>query len=150
MKIKNIIVNVVVFNGKKILIAKRSMQKTHAKGFWTIPGGKMEIKKGDEWGVLEETAHREVLEETGIEIHDDLMLLCNNIFIRDDNNTASLAITFVAAYKSGDVATSSETTQVEWISKNEMQNYTFAPNVRNYIDLAYIKSSKNVSKTPRF
>lgn len=64
---------VMVFNGQKVLLAKR--KNSHGEGMWCCPGGHLE------WGErFEECAKREVLEETGVEVDDvEIVGITNDI-----------------------------------------------------------------------
>lgn len=70
-----ILVNGVVFRGNKVLISQRSFEEEHMPGRWTIPGGKVDNGDDDMFNVLQQTVKREVLEETGVEISDDMELV---------------------------------------------------------------------------
>ena len=54
-------VGVVVFRGEEVLLAQRGKKpRLHS---WSIPGGAQELGE-----TIEDAAHREILEETGLEI----------------------------------------------------------------------------------
>ncbi|MEK7504142.1 MAG: NUDIX domain-containing protein, partial [Patescibacteria group bacterium] len=73
-----ILVNAVVFWEDKVLISQRSWEEEHMPGRWTIPGGKVDPVKEDVFDILQKTAKREVMEETGVEIADEMALIMNN------------------------------------------------------------------------
>ena len=75
---------------------------------------------------------KEILEEVGIEIFDDIVLVHNNTFTRSNGDDV-LALVFVCKYKSGEVKSLEDTADVKWIAKEEIDNYEFPPNVKEYI-----------------
>lgn len=72
-------VGVMVLRGNKILLGKRSINEETAdtelkgEGTWTMPGGKIEYGES-----FEETAIREVKEETGINLKNVKVICINN------------------------------------------------------------------------
>ncbi len=131
-----ILVNAIVEKDDKILISQRSMEETHEPGRWTIPGGKVERTEGDVWNVIEETLSKEVMEETGIEIKNNVQLLTNNTFIRSTGQHV-VALTFICHWKAGEAKPLEDTINVKWISKDELNNFDFAPNVKTYIEKGF-------------
>jgi len=129
----SVLVNVVVEKDGKILISQRGLDEDHEPGKWTVPGGTLEHTERS-FNVLEETAKREVLEETGIEVEDEMHLLINNTFNHDKDNLLVIAIVFFCRYKSGEAKPLEDTIDVKWITKEEIDNYEFPhPNVRSYV-----------------
>jgi len=132
----SVIVNGVIVNSDdKILISQRSFEEGHEGGKWSIPGGKIETI-GEEHNVFLKNIKKEILEEVGIEIFDDISLVYDNTFIRS-NGDEVLALIFICRYKSGEARPLEDTIKVEWIGKNEMNNYQFPPNVKEYILMGF-------------
>ncbi len=133
-----ILVNALVEKDGKILISQRSMEETHEPGKWTIPGGKVERTSGDVWNIIEETLAKEVKEETGVDIKEDVQLLTNNTFIRSTGQHV-VALTFICQYKAGEAQPLEDTIDVKWITRNELHKFEFAPNVKTYIENGFKK-----------
>ncbi len=131
-KSHHVIVNVVVEKDGKILVSQRSFEEGHEPGKWTIPGGKVDKTEGDVWNVLEATCAREVREETGIEIQNNLELLTNNTFIHSSGKHA-IALIFLCHWKSGEPQALEDTINVKWISSVELDTLEFAQNVKTYL-----------------
>ena len=75
------VVQVAIEHDGKFLIIKRPAGK-HAGGLLDFPGGKMEaIDEKNEWDILRFAAKREILEEVGLELEDDLKYIVSNHFI---------------------------------------------------------------------
>lgn len=129
----SVLVNIVVEKEGKILISQRGLEENHEPGEWTIPGGTLE-KTGTFFNALEETAKREVLEETGVEVEDKMHLLTNNTFNHDKDSLLVMAIVFLCHYKSGEAKPLEDTINVKWITRGEVDSFQFPhPNVKSYI-----------------
>jgi len=133
----SVIVNGVVVKKGKILLAQRSDKERHVPGRWSPPGGKLE-ETGTVWHALEKTIKKEVFEETGIEIEDEMHLLINNTFNHEEDNLLVISNVFLCKYKDGKARPLEDTVAVKWISENEIHNYEFThANVKNYIVKAF-------------
>ena len=131
-----VLVNAVVFKGDKVLISQRSMEEQHEPGKWTIPGGKAERGSAGQFNILEKTAKREVLEETGIVVGDRMRFVCDNSFIKADGQH-TIALIFACEHKSGEPAALEDTMACIWEDPGALDRYDFAPNVRDYIAAAF-------------
>ena len=131
-KFYSVIVNSVIVNDEgKVLIAQRSPNEGHEGGKWSIPGGKIE-SVGEEHDVLLKNIKKEILEEVGVEIFDEIVLVHDNTFTRSNGDDV-LALIFLCKYKSGEVKPLEDTVDVRWIGKEEIDNYQFPQNVKEYI-----------------
>ncbi len=138
----SVIVNGVIVKDNKILLAQRSAKEKHVPGRWSPPGGKLE-ESGTVWQALEKAVKREVLEETGIEVEDEMHLLVNNTFNHEEDDLLVISNVFLCKYKSGEPKPLEDTVAVAWIGENEIDDYEFThQNVKNYIIKAfeYLKS----------
>lgn len=135
----SILVNAVVFKDNKVLISQRSFEEKHMPGAWTIPGGKVDLTEGDVFHILEKNVKKEVMEETGIEVEDEMEMITNNSFIRGSNNQHVVVIVFKCTYKSGEATALEDTIDCKWVSLNEVKDIEFPPNVQNYIFTAYAR-----------
>jgi ADP-ribose pyrophosphatase YjhB (NUDIX family) len=137
-KLHSVIVNAVVEKDGKILISQRSFDEGHEGGKWTIPGGKIDKTEGNIFNIIEKTCARETEEETGIKIKENIQLITNNTFIRS-NGQHVIALICLCHWQSGEAITLEDTIGVKWISKDEINNFDFAPNVKDYILLGFEK-----------
>jgi 8-oxo-dGTP diphosphatase len=143
----NIVVNGVIFNEQdQVLIAKRASNDDHEPGMWTTPGGTLE-STGEAFSIIEKTLKREIMEEVGIEIDDDLRLIANNTFMKS-NGSSVLAIMFLCHYKSGTARPLDETEELAWVTKAELDSYIFPPNVKNYVMSGYTARQKLSEDVP--
>ena len=128
-----VIINAVVAKGGKILISQRGFKDEHGAGKWSIPGGGLEYT-GVVYNALQETAKKEVLEETGVEVEEEMHLIANNTFQHNEDALQVIAIVFLCHYKSGEPKPLEDTADVCWISPEEIDNFEFHNiNVKNYI-----------------
>lgn len=133
----SVIVNGVVVKDGKILIAQRSDEEKHVPGRWSPPGGKLD-ETSIVWHALEKTVKKEVFEETGIEVEDEMQLLINNTFKHEEDNLLVISIVFLCKYKGGEARPLEDTMAVKWINENEIDNFEFPhTNVKNYIVKAF-------------
>ncbi|MFA6007364.1 MAG: NUDIX domain-containing protein [Candidatus Shapirobacteria bacterium] len=132
-KLHSVIVNAVIEKEGKILVSQRSFEEGHEGGKWTIPGGKVDKTEGNVFNIVEKTCAREVMEETGIKIKDNVQLITNNTFIRS-NGQHVIALICLCHWESGEVKALEDTIGVQWITKEDLDNFDFAPNVKGYIE----------------
>jgi mutator protein MutT len=135
-KFYSVIVNAVIVNDEsQVLIAQRSLEEGHEGGKWSIPGGKIE-STGEEHDVLLKNIKKEIIEEVGVEIFDDIILVHDNSFIRSNGDDV-LALVFLCRHKSGEARPLEDTINVKWVGKEELDNFQFPPNVKEYILKAF-------------
>jgi len=126
---KNIPVHVVaVFafiekNGK-ILLAKRSLNDPQAGGEWSIPGGKVEVDEGG--AILLKSLKKEIREEVGLEIEDDIKLIWDEGFYRVSGHHV-VGLTFLCRWKSGVAKALEGQEEVKWFDKKELKSFTGLP-----------------------
>lgn len=104
--------------GEKYLIAQRSLKDDQAAGQWAAPGGKVDLEVEDD--IIENTLKREILEEVGVEVEDELELVASKSFIRSSGDHV-VGLSFLVEYKSGEAQPLEDQEQVMWASKEEMK-----------------------------
>ena len=124
-------------NGRfKYLITKRSMDEKKFPGLWTVPGGKLEKEDIESsrpvgifsYDVLNRTAIRECLEETGIQIREPINYLTSIVYEKDDG--LNLIISF---YTRNTRITKINPKNSKWIYINEINSYSFIEGITNEI-----------------
>ena len=130
----SVIVNAVIASQEgKILLTQRGFQEEHGPGTWSIPGGKLEFS-GVVYEALQKTAAKEAMEETGVEIEEEMQLIANNTFQHDEDALQVVAMVFLCRYKSGEPKPLEDTADVRWIGVEEIDNFEFHNiNVKNYV-----------------
>lgn len=116
----------------KYLLAKRSPHEIQAGGDWALPGGKVETE--DMADIIQKTLADELREEVGIEITNEIQLIGNGAFTRDDGAHV-VGMTFVCHYASGEAQPLEDTTEVKWMSIEELEALTdIKPFLKKEID----------------
>ena len=121
------IVNVeaaVVQNGRYLMVI-RSEREAHAAGMLSFPGGKVEYE-GALDDVLEATARREVLEETGITVAEEMAYVESKSFGIDE---PVVDIVLLCRYQTGEIQPGDpdEVAGVEWLSAEEILAHPRTP-----------------------
>ncbi|MEM9682053.1 MAG: NUDIX hydrolase [Pseudomonadota bacterium] len=110
-------VGVVVWRGDEVLLIERG--KGPVSGNWSLPGGKQELGE-----TVEEAAHREIMEETGLEIDIVGLLDVVNLVRRDDEGRVRFHYTlvdFTARWRAGDAVAGSDAAAVRWVPFEELK-----------------------------
>lgn len=110
-------VSAIVKKDDKYLLARRSYVDDQSPGAWSFPGGKVENEVGK--NILQEALKREVFEEVGVEITDDIELIYNDSFIRSSGDFV-IMFTFICHWKSGEAKPLEDQAEVIWLTAEEM------------------------------
>jgi len=78
-------VDAAVVRDGEYLVIERSAEEEHAAGTVAFPGGKVEQTEG--FDAIENTARREVREETGVEV-GAVEYVSSNAFVADEGRSA--------------------------------------------------------------
>ncbi|MFX1254368.1 MAG: NUDIX hydrolase [Promethearchaeota archaeon] len=115
-----------IFHEDKWLIIKRSEQEEYAGGTISFVGGKIDDTEYIE-DVLEKTLKREILEEVGVEIEDEMVYVNSTLFIANDEPVVD--IIFLCKYKSGTAHCKSpdEVAAVYWMTTEEVVSHPNTP-----------------------
>ncbi|AKI97174.1 NUDIX hydrolase [Kosmotoga pacifica] len=116
------IVNVeaAIYKEDKWLLVKRSKKEEHAPGAISLVGGKVEVNEALP-NILEETLKREIMEEVGIEVYDDIQYVESKSFFTDKGEPV-VDIVFLCRYKSGKphCVNKDEVAEVFWLAAQEI------------------------------
>lgn len=124
-----------VFKNGRLLVAQRSMDEGHLPGYWAVPGGKVELDS-EVWNIIEKTVQNEVSEETGVTISEEMRMFCNNSFLRTDGQPV-IAINFICSYESGVAESLDGTSDVHWVTEQELQQLKVESNTLKQMQLAF-------------
>ena len=85
--------------GRRYLMIVRGADGSHAPRALSFPGGKVEPNDGSD-EAFESMPRREIREEVGVEIGDEVVYVDNRRFDTDDGRQA-LNVTFLCRFRSG-------------------------------------------------
>ena len=100
-------------DGQYLMIVRG--EEEYAPGGLTLPGGKVEGAEGRE-DVLEETLRREIAEETGLEVHDEMAYVRSSAFVAVGETVVD--VVFLCRYRAGTAtaADPGEVAAVHWMT----------------------------------
>lgn len=121
------IVNVegaVVKDGRYLMIVRGEGE--YAPGGLNFPGGKVE-GAGTADNVLEETLHREIAEEAGLQVHEEMIYIRSSAFVADGDPVVD--VVFLCRHKAGEAyaADPAEVAAVRWLTAGEVLTHPETP-----------------------
>ena len=122
-------VGVVVLKGESVLLIRRG--KAPRKGEWSLPGGSQNVGE-----TVRETAAREVLEETGVEIGTPRFLEVIDSIVPDDEGRVRFHYTLIefwAEWQSGVARAADDAVHAEWVSLELLQDMKIWETTRRVI-----------------
>ncbi|MFH1968479.1 MAG: NUDIX hydrolase [bacterium] len=131
---KKAVNNIIINQGGKILIIKRTVRKEKAyPGLWDLPGGGVE-----EGETLQETAKREAMEEVSLEIKP--VQDCFYVYHYEDKDLYVYGM--ISETNSASVTLSEAHTEFKWISKDEYKNFEYTLSVTATIEEFFNKNEQ--------
>jgi 8-oxo-dGTP diphosphatase len=120
-------VDAAIHHEGKWLIIERSTKEEHAGGLLSLVGGTVEEQDGT-MDILEDTVKREVYEEVGVVVHEDMQYVHSSSFVADKGERV-LNIVFLCEYKEGEayVKAKDEVERVRWMTIDEILVHSKAP-----------------------
>jgi 8-oxo-dGTP diphosphatase len=112
-------VGVVIWRGDEVLLIERG--KGPVSGNWSLPGGKQELGE-----TVQETAHREIKEETALDIDIVGLLDVVDLVRRDDAGRVRFHYTlvdFTANWRAGEAVAGDDAAAVRWVRLDEIDQY---------------------------
>lgn len=120
-KIARIGVGVFVFRNGKFLMGGR--KNAHGDGTWSVPGGHLEF--GEK---IEQTAKREVFEETGVKINNIKVAgITNDIFKKEDKHYITIWVTSNWISGKEKITEPDKFIGLEWRDFNSLPKLLFLP-----------------------
>lgn len=115
---RNVVVTLECFvkKGSKYLMLHRNPNKRIMPDIWMAPGGHREFNEG-----LFACAHREIFEETGLQIKNLQIKATGNAFVKDIDQEFFFHM-LVADYAGGELQTNESDGSFKWLTKKEILN----------------------------
>ncbi|MCM3666192.1 NUDIX domain-containing protein [Mesobacillus subterraneus] len=116
-----------VYRDGKWLVIERSSKEEHAGGMLSLVGGTVE-NEGFSKKLLERTLKRELSEEVGITIKDDVQYIRNTSFLLKDGKEV-LDLVFFCEIETGEpfVKSSDEVEAIYWMTTDEIYDHPKSP-----------------------
>lgn len=116
-----------ITDGEHYLMIMRSAQEEHAPGALSVPGGKVEAQ-GFANTILEATLRREILEEVGVEVDDEMIYVESKLFTTDAG-VPVVDIVFLCRYRSGTptIIDRAEVAAIQWMTAAEVFAHPATP-----------------------
>ena len=121
------------------LMVIRGEGESYLPGALTLPGGKVE-DAGIEDNIFRETLRREIREEVGVEVHDEMIYVESKSFVADGDPVVD--VVFLCRYHSGEavVGDPDEVAAVHWMTAEEVLRHPKTPTwTRQSIELAEVR-----------
>lgn len=117
-------VGAVVIDEGRMLLVQRG--RDPGKGLWAVPGGK--VRSGE---ALRVTARREVLEETGLEVHIGELAWVGEVI---DDDYHIVLIDFYGQLLGGEMHAADDADDVRWVPLGEVRDYPLTPTMYDLLD----------------
>jgi 8-oxo-dGTP diphosphatase len=131
-------VGAIIFNRDRILMAQRGKQPL--EGWWSLPGGALEIGES-----LQDAVCREVLEETGLVVRPVKLF---EVFERIMRDTAGVPeyhyvlIDYVCRVTGGELRPGDDVCRVEWVRRRDLAGLQITEGTLQVIERAFRKRRK--------
>ncbi len=110
-----------IVEDERVLLVQRANDPQ--KGLWVTPAGFMEWNEDPA-----EAACREVLEETGLDVHIDRLL---DVFhTPDDSGLADVVIAYAASIQGGKLQAADDAEDAAWFTRDNLPELAFLPTQR--------------------
>ena len=126
-------VGVIVFRDQEVLLVKRNKEPN--KGQWSIPGGRQIIGE-----TIKNTAHRELLEETGVCVDQLLLVDVVDAIFPDVGGKIKYHYTlidYMGHWRSGECSAGDDAQEVKWVFLKELSSYSLLDDTINIIHKAF-------------
>ncbi len=122
-------VGAIVIKDGKVLLVKRGIPP--GKGLWAIPGGHIELGE-----ILQETAEREILEETGVVVKARGPVYTFDLIERDNLGKIRfhyIVVDLMAEYVSGEPHGADDALEACWLSWEEIKKLSVTRSTINLL-----------------
>jgi ADP-ribose pyrophosphatase YjhB (NUDIX family) len=137
-------VGALIFRRDRILMAQRG--KDPLKGWWSLPGGALELGE-----MLEAAVCREVLEETGLEVEPVKLFEVFERIIRDASGAPEyhyVLIDYVCSVIGGKLFPGDDVSAVEWVRRRDLPSLQITEGTLAVIEKAFEQRREWKQATP--
>lgn len=127
-----------LFDRDRILLVERG--KDPLKGYWSLPGGVLEVGETLEEGVI-----REVREETGLQVKPLGVLEIFERIIRDSQGVAEyhyVLIDYICRITGGTLVADDDVSRVAWVPRRKLSTYSITEGTFPVIKKGYRERRK--------
>lgn len=114
-------ITAIVENNGEFLFIRRSRNSRNMAGKWVFPGGKIEV--GED---AIQALYRELKEETGLNLSNQVAFLSSYRFIREEDASSSVGFVFIVKSNNRDVKKDKSIEEYKWIKPEEIADYDFS------------------------
>ncbi|MGI8989333.1 MAG: NUDIX hydrolase [Bryobacteraceae bacterium] len=126
-------VGALILDRDRILLVERG--RDPLKGFWSLPGGVLELGE-----TLQQGIHREVLEETGLTVETLAVLEIFERIMRDPDGQPEyhyVLIDYVCRVTGGALIAGDDVSRAQWIERGDLQHYRITEGTVPVIEKAF-------------
>ena len=131
-------VGAIILHRDRVLLVERG--KAPLKGYWSLPGGVLEVGERLEAGV-----RREILEETGLEIRPLGVVEIFERIMPDAEGRPEyhyVLIDYLCKVTGGTLCAASDCSQAQWVPRRELKNYRITEGTPPVIEKAFTNRAK--------
>jgi len=124
-------VSAAIFRDDKILLVRRA--RAPAKGFYSLPGGRVEFGES-----LHAALHREVKEETGLQIEIIGLAAWREVLPGGSGGGHYLIMSFAARWAGGEVVLNEELDDFKWLVPDALDDLKLTSDLQEVIRSAHL------------
>lgn len=137
-------VGAIIFRRDRILMAQRG--KEPLKGWWSLPGGALELGES-----LQDAVRREVLEETGLQVKPLEVFEVFERIMRDSAGAPEyhyVLIDYRCRVTGGELRAATDVCAVEWVRRRDLRNLQITEGTLAVIERAFRKRPRPSAPRP--
>lgn len=131
-------IGAIILDRDRVLMVERG--KPPLQGYWSLPGGVLEAGE-----TLEEGLRREILEETGLEIHARGVVEIFERIMRDSLGRPEyhyVTVDYLCRVTGGTLCAASDCARAEWVPRRELRHWKITSGTLPVIEKAFRNRGK--------